>query len=170
MLSEVRLPISYDKVIVNHTFYVIANTDVNLFGRDLFSSFHFQIVYNPDNYINKATSDTHEEFSHNSSVQFQSNIKELISLDVPLNSTPLYCKARKIPVRLKESLKKELERLVSSGIIRKGHSSVWATPTVNVQKKSGELRLCADFSTTLNKYVKPVNCILPTIDQFISSV
>ena len=87
-----------------------------------------------------------------------------------MNSTPIYCKARKVPVRLRESLKKELDRLVSSGIISKVHSSVQATPTVNVLKKSSELRLSADFSTTLNKYVKTVNCILPTIDQVISSV
>ena len=155
---------------VNHTFYVVANTKLNLFGKDLFSAFHFQIVHNPDNYINKVTSDIYEEFSHYFSDQFQSNVKELISLNVPLNSTPIYCKARKVSVRNRESLKKELDRLVSSGIISKVHSSVWATPTVNVLKKSGELRLCADFSTTLNKYVKPVNCILPTIDQVISSV
>ena len=32
------------------------------------------------------------------------------------------------------------------------------------------MRLCADFSVTLNKYVKPVNSVLPTIDQVIGSI
>ena len=59
---------------------------------------------------------------------------------------------------------------MASGIISKVHSSDWATPIVTVYKKSGDIRLCADFSTTLKKFMKPVNCVLPTIDQVIASV
>ena len=39
----------------------------------------------------------------------------------------------------------------------------------NSIKNLGNLGLCADFSATLNKYIKPVTCVLPTIDQVISS-
>ena len=171
MLGEVYLPISYDKVTVNHTFYVVANTSVNLLGRDLFNAFHFQIVYNPNNdmLVNRVTSEIHDEFSSYFSDNFKSNVRETIKLNVPAEVTPVYCKARKVPVRLRESLKKELDRLVSLGILSKIHSSDWATPIVTVLKNSGNLRLCADFSATLNKYIKPVNCVLPTIDQVISS-
>lgn len=171
LLGEVQLPISYGEVKVFHTFYVINNTTVNLFGRDLFNSFNFQIVHNPDRiYINKVTSDIYDEFFHYFSDDFKSNVKENIKLEVPSDASPIYCKARKVPIRLRESLKKELDRLVSLGILSKVHSSNWATPIVTVLKKSGDIRLCADFSATLNNFIKPINCVLPTIDHVISSI
>lgn len=173
MLGEVLLPISYDSVKVTHTFYVVAHVTVNLFGRDLFNAFDFHVVHSPNLYGVSAinvTTDIAAEYSHYFSENFQSNVKEPVKLDVPPDATPVYCKARKVPVRLRDSLKKELDRLESSGIVSKLHTSEWATPVVTVMKKSGALRLCADFSVTLNRFVRPVNCVLPTIDQVISSI
>ena len=44
-------------------------------------------------------------------------------------------------------------------------------PFVVVYKKdSGGLRLCADFSASVNKYLKPVNAPLITVDEAIASV
>lgn len=171
LVGEVYIPITYDNVTVKHTFYVISNTLVNLLGRDLFNDFKFQIVHKPDYYsVNRITSDIYEEFAHYFSENFESNVKDLVRLNVQDGAIPIYCKARTVPVRLKEQLKQELNRLVSSGIISKVHSSCWASPIVTVIKKSGELRICSDFSATINKYIKPVNCVLPTIDQVINSV
>ena len=50
------------------------------------------------------------------------------------------------------------------------YSSDWATPIVTVYKPDGSLRLCADFSSPLNKFVRPVNSPLVTIDEAIASV
>jgi len=40
--------------------------------------------------------------------------------------------------------------MVDIGIIEKVELSRWATPIVPVLKKDGEIRICGDFSVTLN--------------------
>ena len=150
---------------------VVSNASVNLFGRDLFRAFNFYIVHNPAVLsAYKLTSDILHDFSDYFSDDFKANVNEFVKLEVPADTCPVYCKARKVPIRIKDALKKELDRLMASGIISKVHSSDWAIPIVTVYKKSGDIRLCADFSTTLSKFMKPVNCVLPTIDQVIASV
>ena len=37
-------------------------------------------------------------------------------------------------------------------------------------KASGKIRVCGDFSKTVNKYLKPVNAKLPTIDEVLSQI
>ena len=83
---------------------------------------------------------------------------------------PIYSKARQVPLRLQPLVCEELDRLVAAGIITQIFSSDWSSPTVSVIKPDGSLRLSADFSTTVNKYIKPVNSPLVTIDEAILSI
>ena len=63
-----------------------------------------------------------------------------------------------------------MDRLVSSGILTKVHSSKWASPVVTVYKKDGSFRICADVKGTVNKHIHKVNSPLATVDEVISSI
>ena len=169
--GECDLEVNYQGNAVSHSFLVVENSTVNLFGRDLFGKFNFHIVHKPNDIpLNQLSSNLRHEFASFFDSSFTSNVKELTKLDVREDVQPVYCKARKVPLRLRSKLKIELDRLVEAGIITKVHTSQWATPVVTVFKSSGDIRLCADFSVTLNKHITPVNSVLPTVDDVISTV
>ena len=67
------------------------------------------------------------------------------------NAQPVFKKKRNMPFASLEKIIKELDRLVKTGILSKVEFSQWASPTVDVKKKSKEIRVCADFSTGLNE-------------------
>ena len=65
-------------------------------------------------------------------------VKDLkVKLHVKENSTPKFCKARSLPLALREKVTAELNRLQNSGIIVPVQFSDWAAPVVPVLKKDG---------------------------------
>ncbi|KAK6761921.1 hypothetical protein RB195_022857 [Necator americanus] len=56
----------------------------------------------------------------------------------------------------------EIDRLVAEQVISPVEHSEWATPMVVVKKKSGQIRLCGDFSTGLNDALQLHQHPLPT--------
>ena len=171
LVGEALLPISYNNVSVVHKFLIVTGDKNNLFGRDLFSQFHIHIVVNPHklNAIQRSIS-VLSEFSSYFNDDFQSCVKEPVHLNVAPNAKPVYAKARQIPIRLKDKVKSELDRLTSEGILTRVYSATWASPIVTIFKQDGSLRLCADFSSTVNKHLLPINSPLITIDEAITSV
>ena len=62
--------------------------------------------------------------------------------------TPKFCRPRKVPFAIKESVGKELDRLEEADIIIKEYYSDWAVPIVPVPKQDGSIRVCGDFKVT----------------------
>ena len=46
----------------------------------------------------------------------------------------------------------------------------WACPTVNVMKSDGNIRICADYSLTVNKCMKLVKYLFPSVQDVIARV
>ena len=61
-----------------------------------------------------------------------------------VDDTPFKQKHRHIPPAMIDEVRKHLEELLSSGVIRKSKSP-WASNVVLVRKKNGKLRLCVDY-------------------------
>ena len=61
------------------------------------------------------------------------------------NVQPVFRKERRIPFAAIDKIDKELERVTQYGVLSKVDYSEWAAPVVYVKKKSGEIRVCADF-------------------------
>ena len=78
--------------------------------------------------------------------------------------------ARTIPIKLRDKVKAELQRLVDSGKLVKVFSSDYASPIVVALKKNGDVRICGDFPVSVNKQLDPVRSPLPTIDEVIAGV
>ena len=85
-------------------------------------------------------------------------------------SQPKFCRPRKIPFAYEEITIRELERLVNEGVLKRVEYSHWAAPIVVVPKKSGTVRICADFKTGLNDALEMHQHPLPTPDEIFSKL
>jgi len=79
------------------------------------------------------------------------------------NTIPVFCKPRVIPFSLKDSVSKELERLIKAELLVPVESSDWATPIVPVVKPDKSIRLCGDYKVTLNKYLEVDRYPIPRV-------
>ena len=86
------------------------------------------------------------------------------SIELHDNKTkPIYMKPRPVPYALREKIEIEIERLEKANIISKIPYCQWGTPIVPVVKKNGDLKLCADYKSTVNKVIKDP---IPRIEDF----
>ncbi|KAF4529376.1 hypothetical protein B566_EDAN015429 [Ephemera danica] len=66
------------------------------------------------------------------------------------SAVPVFCKPRPVPFALKDLVAKQLDDMIKSKIIEPVKFSEWATPTVNLLKKDGTIRVCDEILTKLN--------------------
>lgn len=78
---------------------------------------------------------------------------------------PVFMKARTVPYALRSKVEDEIKRLEKLGIITRTEHSEWGTPVVPRLKKSGQVRLCADYKVTLNKFVMDERYPIPRIED-----
>ncbi|GFX65911.1 uncharacterized protein K02A2.6 [Trichonephila clavipes] len=83
---------------------------------------------------------------------------------------PIFCRVRTVPFALKGRVENEIDRLEKEGIIEKVDSSEWATPVVPVVKSDGSIRLCADYSVSLNPNLIVPQHPLPRLDEIFGSL
>ena len=170
--GEVILNVCYGKFSVNHKFLVVHENCVSLFGRDLCKKLGVKL-YLPSDQLEGVHSITEGIFTRYKSYlsdEFKSCVKEKVTLKLNSDLKPIFCKARPVPFRFKELIKAELKRLVDSQILTKVYRSEWACPTVNVMKSDGKIRICGDYSMTLNKCMNTVQYPLPTIEDVLGNM
>src|SRR6266498_1010906 len=93
---------------------------------------------------------------------------EIIKHEIRVTETPI--KGRSYPVKdnkRKKWMKKEIERMLKDGIIKKSKSP-WVSPVVLVSKKDGSIKFCVDYKKTnaitiVDAYPLPV--VNDTIDK-----
>ena len=66
------------------------------------------------------------------------------------NAIPIFFKAHRVPFRLIPLVNNELQMLESKNVIEKMDTSDYATPIVPILKKNNTVRVCGDFSITIN--------------------
>jgi hypothetical protein len=66
------------------------------------------------------------------------------------------------PYAVLPQIETELKRLQGNGVLSSVTHADFAAPIVIVKKKTGEIRLCADFSSGLNEVIKDYHYPLPT--------
>lgn len=65
-----------------------------------------------------------------------------------------------------ETLKREVERLVELGVLKRVNRSEWAAPTFLIPKKDGSVRFISDFRE-VNKRIKPEPYPIPNIQDML---
>ncbi|XP_078045447.1 uncharacterized protein LOC144474480 [Augochlora pura] len=86
------------------------------------------------------------------------------------NAKPIFLKSRTVPFRLVPLVEKEINALEKAGILEKVNASEWATPIVPVLKKNNTIRMCGDFSVTLNKHLVIDEHPLPISDELFAAM
>ena len=88
-------------------------------------------------------------------------------ITVDSNVTPVVHAPRKIPVALKEKVKKELESMEKQGVIEKQNKPTdWVNSMVTVIKPNGKLRICMD-PKDLNRAIKREHHPMKTIEDIL---
>ena len=85
--------------------------------------------------------------------------------------SPKFCKPRPIPYAFKSLVEDELNRLSELGIITPVQFSEWAAPIVPVLKRDkNSVRICGDYSVTVNKASKLECYPIPKLDDLLAAL
>ena len=84
------------------------------------------------------------------------------------DSPPIASAPYRVPDKLKDEVKKEIDNLVEMGVASASHSP-WASPIVPVCKKDGKLRLCVDYRK-LNSVTQSDPYYMVTLDEILERV
>jgi hypothetical protein len=90
------------------------------------------------------------------------------SLDVSKTAKPVKHKLRCFGKDRKEVIRVEVLKLLAAGLIRECKNLVWLAKPVLVPKKTGQWRMCIDY-TDLNHHFPKDPFPLPRIDQVVDS-
>lgn len=93
------------------------------------------------------------------------NKYKLVKLRVKEDSIQIFFKARPLAFALKDKVNNEINRLLDLGIIKPVEYLEYASPVVPVLKRDGSVRLCADYSVTINKQLLIEHYPLPTVHE-----
>ena len=86
------------------------------------------------------------------------------------NIMPVFRQKRGVPYASVKIIDKELERQEKLGVIEKIDYIPWAAPTVYVKKENNKIRICADYSTGPNYWVKEINYPFPTAEEISANL
>lgn len=95
---------------------------------------------------------------------------EPIHLDLKEGARPVQRPPRSVPFALREAAGEALDKLVKAQVLEPVDASDWATPVVVVQKQDGAVRICADYSSTVNPQTKKADYPPDEFDRLISSI
>ena len=70
---------------------------------------------------------------------------------------------------MREPIAKEIDRLLSTGVIERIESSPWISNVVTARKKDGGVRLCVNM-TAANRALIPERFPLPTMEELTAKV
>lgn len=166
-----KLPIQYKDVTYTLDVYVVRNGGPPILGRDFLSTFQIQmapIMYcaESQNAVEKLQLQYPKTFSDKLGL-FN---KFKVSLQLKQDVKPVFFKARPIAFALRNRLDKELDRLVALGILKPVDHSEYASPIVPVLKNNGSVRICADYSVSINKQLVIEQYPLPTVKELFSKL
>ncbi|KAK3920246.1 hypothetical protein KUF71_009533 [Frankliniella fusca] len=88
-----------------------------------------------------------------------------VSLALQDDVEPVFKGPRTLAIPLREPTAKALQDMEDAGYIKRSEPGPWGTPIVPVRKSNGEVRVCGDFSVTLNPHLVVSGRALPLIDD-----
>lgn len=150
--------------------YVVRNGGPPLLGRDFIASFNLQILAvkmcTDSNFTKQLISKYPKLFSD----QLGCCNNFVVSLNLKPNSKPIYFRPRPLPFAIRQSVEGEIDRLVKLGVLEPVKYSEYASPIVPVLKHDHNIRLCADYSVTINKQLLVEKYPLPRTDELFTKL
>lgn len=163
------LQVTYNDATHDISFYVVSNGPVALLGRDFMTKFNLGLVS-----LNFCTNNKDESVLKKYDSLFSGKLGEFnrykLSLRLKDGSVPKFRRARSVPFAMRDKVSVELDRLVSAGILKPVSYSKYASPIVAVLKKNNEVRICGDYSGTINKDLKIDSYPLPKVNELCTAL
>ncbi|XP_050544270.1 uncharacterized protein K02A2.6-like [Daktulosphaira vitifoliae] len=172
-LGKLDISFNYNNVKGIITLYVVKKGGPPLLGSKDFSKLNIFFNHNTINYIkgNDQPNDIVQLCKKYSKV-FDNNLgtfsKHKITLFVEKDCIPKFYKPRFVPFAFKNKVELEINRLINMGVLTPVEHSNWATPIVPVLKPDNTVRICGDFSVTLNPVLQGIQHPLPKIDHLFA--
>ncbi|XP_064469193.1 uncharacterized protein K02A2.6-like [Ornithodoros turicata] len=85
-------------------------------------------------------------------------------------ASPKFFKPRPIPFALRSLVENDLERQCKNGVLTPVDYSDWATPIVVVPKPNGAVRVCGDFSVSINPQLDITQYPLPRPEELFAKL
>jgi transposase InsO family protein len=82
-------------------------------------------------------------------------------IDIAQDAVPVKLRARHVPLAIRPAVVQGLDAMVARGTLIPTPTSKWASPTVNVAKPDGEVRICADYTATVARVINTETYPLP---------
>ncbi|XP_064464136.1 uncharacterized protein K02A2.6-like [Ornithodoros turicata] len=91
-----------------------------------------------------------------------------VHLHVREGAQPKFFKPRPIPFATRQAVETDLQRQVKNGVLQPVEVSDWATPIVVVPKPNGAVRVCGDFSVTVNPQLAIAQYPIPRPEELLA--
>lgn len=171
LLGQAMLPVRY-KDIEQHLQAVVAKGNgPNLLGRDwllpLKITINLNFVSNVECHELLQVIEKHREVFRDGLGTYRGHP---VAIHTKPGTVPKFLKARPVPYAIKDRVEKEIDRLQNEGVLRPTSYSEWATPVVPIVKKSGEIRLCGDYRSTVNEATESDTYPMPTASEVFATV
>ncbi|CAK1597910.1 unnamed protein product [Parnassius mnemosyne] len=174
-VGTIRLPVYYTNRSHTLDVYVVRDGGPPLLGRDFISTFQLELssVLSTVNYC-QGTLPSVEELQCQFPVLFSDKLgrftKHKVHLQLKDNAKPVFFKARPIAFALRNKINSELDRMVELGVLKPVDHADYASPIVPVLKRNGTIRLCADYSVSINRQLIIDQYPLPTAKELFAKL
>ena len=169
-LGSMQLPITYlDKTHVVKV-RVIRDGGPPIVGRDFICLFKLQMLQINYCQSNKIANQLKVQYPSVFSDELGLFTKYRVKLQLKENAKPFFFKARPIAFALRDKINDELDRLVRIGVLKPVQHSDYASPIVPILKRDGSIRLCVDYSVSVNKQLVIEQYPLPTAQELFTKL
>ena len=168
-------------------FTVTELNDLNLLGRDGISKLKIpmdKLMHGKQVHAVKPANDSLKKECLHLCKQFPDLFKEELGklkdfeLEVKFKSDakPVFCKARPVPLAIQEDLVQGYTEGIKKGVWKKADLCSYGTPVVPVRKtalpgqKKQRLRICGDYSVTVNPQLETHRHPMPTPEQLMQKL
>ena len=86
------------------------------------------------------------------------------------DANPVFTKPRLVPFLICSKYEDALKKLVAEDIIEIVEHSEWASPTVPFFKPNGDLRICGNYSVTIDKFSDLEQYPVPTLEELLNNL
>ncbi|XP_053605087.1 uncharacterized protein K02A2.6-like [Plodia interpunctella] len=170
IVGQATLPVTYKEHKQDLSVVIAKGCGPNLLGRNWFEPLNITMNVN----FVSHEDDTIENLFDKYKAVFKEGLGTYrghpVTIHLKPGATPKFLKARPVPFAIKERVEKEIDRLENEGVLRPTSFANWATPVVPIIKKSGEIRLCGDYRSTVNEATESDTYPMPTANEVFATI
>ncbi|XP_058044030.1 uncharacterized protein K02A2.6-like [Ahaetulla prasina] len=148
---------------------VVRDNLPSLLGLDWFAALHLEVSGVHANVL-----DTPDNLFSEFGDVFDGSLGKYTGRPIAFNLDPQIAprrlKPRRVPLALRPRVDKELDKLISQGVLEPIDHSNWETPIVIPLKPDGSIRICADYKCTINRALQDNPYPVPVVQHLLHSL